>query len=124
MIAAGLVVSSQAIHELREAKLVSQRLVHRTAADAQGVSFVVSDVWWLATYHAAAIDYRRMLFVDSPAAAAPLIDALAPADLLLVTTPSATDAEVRDWSFARCAVVDRLAPGPDDPVRRVRIACR
>jgi hypothetical protein len=124
VIAAGLVVSSQAIHELREAKLVSQRLVHRTAADAQGVSFVVSDVWWLATYHAAAIDYRRMLFVDSPAAAAPLIDALAPADLLLVTTPSATDAEVRDWSFARCAVVDRLAPGPDDPVRRVRIACR
>lgn len=124
VIVAGVVVSLQAARELREAKIVSDRLVHRTAADAQGASFVVSDVWWLATYHAAAIDYRRMLFVDSPTAAAPLIDALAPAELLLVTNEPANDTDAPDWSFARCAIVDRPAPGPDDPVRRVRLACR
>jgi hypothetical protein len=124
VIAAGLVVSYQACQELREAKLASQRLVHRTAADVQGVSYVLTDVWWLATYNAAAIDYRRTLFVESQAAAAPLVDALAPAELLIVTNAPTDNTDSPDWSFARCAVVARPAALPDDPVRRVRLSCR
>jgi hypothetical protein len=124
VIAAGLFVSYQAVHELREAKLVSHTLVQRTAADAQGASFILTDVWWLATYHAAAIDYRRILFVESAAEAAPLVDALAPAELLIVTGATAGDADAHEWSFPRCTVVERPAPIADDPVRRVRLTCR
>jgi hypothetical protein len=100
-------------------------MVHRTAAEAERVSFVVTDVWWLATYHAAAIDARRMLVVDAPAAAVPVIRAIAPADVLMVANMEDDPAGVASlWSTAGCVVVDQAPEIPGDPIRLWRLSCR
>jgi hypothetical protein len=124
VIAAGFVVSYQAWHELREDKFESQRLVRRTAAEAKGLSYVLTDVWWVGTYHAAVLDARRVVYVESPALAAPLIDAITPAELLVVTSASTSDVESRAWSFGRCAVAIQPTVSPNDPVRLLRLSCR
>lgn len=118
-----LVVGRTAYRDLRGSKRMYADLAHDTAAQLQGASYVVTDVWWLGQMHAAVIDPDRILYVE-PGKGAALLGRLEGPDVLLVQASGQDTLPPDAWVRGTCYRAGPSMPHFDGRLVVTRLTCK
>ena len=133
---AGLAASRSAWRDLGGSKEHYSHLVGQTAAAAAGTTLVLTDVWWVGAAHAAGLEARRIVYVESAVQMGAVIAAIAPAEVLVVEGTERAGAAAggvggragggaerfRAWGCTAHEPLD--SPPIDERIRFVRLSCR